>query len=555
MAASTSSAPAQGSTAHVDTFARDRLPAPAALPDLIFELPELQFSARLNCAAELLDRRLELGDGERVAVLGHGVRWTYAELQAQANRIAHVLVGDMGLVPGQRVLLRGANTPMLAACWFAVVKAGGIAVGTMPLLRARELTTIVEKAQITHALVDSRLAEELDLARPACPTLTQVRAFGGGGAEALEALAAGKPAAFSNVDTAADDICLMAFTSGTTGVPKAAMHFHRDVMAACVCWPPHVLRATRDDVFIGSPPLAFTFGLGGLLAFPLSIGASTALIEKATPDALLPAIAAFKATVCFTAPTSYRAMAAQISAAGAGAATQHDLSSLRKCVSAGEALPAATRQLWKQASGIEIIDGIGSTELFHIFISADEAHARPGATGLVVPGYRAAVLGDDGRELPRGQVGRLAIKGPTGCKYLDDARQATYVQAGWNLTGDAYLQDAEGQFVYQARTDDMIISGGYNIAGPEVESALLLHPAVAECGVIGRADEARGMVVKAHVVLRPGHQGDAAMVRALQDFVKQTIAPYKYPREIEFRSELPRTETGKLQRFKLREGS
>jgi 2-aminobenzoate-CoA ligase len=428
-----------------------------------------------------------------------------------------------------------------------VVKAGGIAVGTMPLLRARELIGIVEKAQITHALVDHRLAEELDLARPHCPTLTQVLRFGSGDANALETLAAAQPSTFSNVDTAADDICLMAFTSGTTGQPKGTMHFHRDVMAACACWPPHVLRPTKDDVFIGSPPLAFTFGLGGLLLFPLSIGASTVLVEKATPDALLPAIAQFKATVCFTAPTSYRAMAAQVS--------MHDLTSLRKCVSAGEALPAATRKLWREASGIEIIDGIGSTELFHIFISADEAQARPGATGFVVPGYRAAVLGDDGRELPRGQVGRLAIKGPTGCKYLDDARQANYVQDGWNLTGDAYLQDADGQFVYQARTDDMIISGGYNIAGPEVESALLLHPAVAECGVIGRADEARGMIVKACIVLRPGHAGDAAMVSALQDFVKRTIAPYKYPREIEFRASLPRTETGKLQRFKLREGA
>ncbi len=563
--ASSRDAGAGDDSAHVETFARDRLPAAEALPEFLFELPELQFPARLNCAAELLDRWVERGEGGRLAVQGHGgTRWTYAELQAQANRIARVLVEDMGLVPGQRVLLRGANSPMLAASWFGVVKAGGIVVGTMPLLRARELVAIVEKAQVSHALVDSRLAEELDLARPSCHTLREVRQFGGAGAggangsggagggslaPALETLAAAKSATFRTVDTAADDVCLLAFTSGTTGVPKAAMHFHRDVMAACACWPPHVLRATRDDVFIGSPPLAFTFGLGGLLAFPLSIGASTVLVEKATPDVLLPAIAQFKATVCFTAPTSYRAMAGQL----AKDAAAHDLSSLRKCVSAGEALPAATRQLWKGATGIEIIDGIGSTELFHIFISADEAHAKPGATGLVVPGYRAAVLDDEGRELPRGQVGRLAIKGPTGCKYLDDPRQASYVQNGWNLTGDAYLQDTDGQFVYQARTDDMIISGGYNIAGPEVESALLLHPAVAECGVIGRADEARGMVVKAFVVLRPGHAGDAAMVATLQEFVKQTIAPYKYPREIEFRTSLPRTETGKLQRFRLRE--
>ena len=536
-------------SAHIDTFARDRLPPPAALPELLFELPELRLPPRLNCARELLDRWVESGAGGRPAVKGlGGIAWTYAELQAQASRIAHVLVHDMGLVPGNRVLLRGANSPLLAACWFAVVKAGGIVVGTMPLLRARELATIVQKAQVTHALVDSRLAEEMDLARPNCPTLTQVRHFGGGAGDAssLEALAATKPATFTTADTAADDVCLMAFTSGTTGVPKAAMHFHRDVMAACACWPPHVLRATPEDRFIGSPPLAFTFGLGGLLVFPLAVGASTVLVEQVAPGALLPAIGQYRATVCFTAPTSYRAMATQL------AAEPHDLTSLRKCVSAGEALPAATRKLWRDSTGIEIIDGIGSTEMFHIFISADEAHAKPGATGLVVPGYRAAILDDEGRELPRGSVGRLAVKGPTGCKYLDDPRQANYVQNGWNLTGDAYLQDEDGQFVYQARTDDMIISGGYNISGPEIEDALLLHPAVAECAVVGWPDEARGNIVKAFVVLRPGHAGDAAMARTLQDFVKQTIAPYKYPREIVFRDTLPRTETGKLQRFRLR---
>ena len=533
--------PEPSHSAHLDTFAREHLPPPQALPDFLFELPELQFPPRLNCATELLDRWVAQGQGGRLCVQGHRQRWSYAELQRQANRIAHVLVQDMGLVPGNRVLLRGANSPMLAACWFAVVKAGGIAVGSMPLLRARELTAIVNKAQVSHALCDVRLADELGLARGDCPTLQQVLTFGG----ELESRAAGKPAVFDNVDTAADDICLMAFTSGTTGVPKGTLHFHRDVMAATACWPPHVLRAAPDDVFIGSPPLAFTFGLGGLLLFPLAIGASTVLVEQTAPDALLQAIAQFRASVCFTAPTSYRAMAAMVA--------QHDISSLRKCVSAGEALPAATRQLWLDSTGIQIIDGIGSTEMLHIFISADEAHARPGATGVPVPGYRAVVLGDDGREAPPGQVGRLAVKGPTGCKYLDDPHQANYVQDGWNLTGDAYLVDADGQFVYQARTDDMIVTGGYNIAGPEVESALLLHPAVAECGVIGVPDSARGMVVKAIVVLHPGFAGDTAMVSRLQDFVKQTIAPYKYPRRIEFRTSLPRTETGKLQRFRLRE--
>jgi 2-aminobenzoate-CoA ligase len=536
-------------SAHVDTFARDRLPPPERLPRLVFDRPELQFPAQLNAATELLDRHVAEGRGERLCVLGTApggtpIRWRYVDLQREANRIARVLVEDLGLVPGNRVLLRGANSPMLAACWFGVVKAGGIAVGTMPLLRARELTTIVDKAQITHALCDARLAEELALARPSCPTLTRLLHFNCGD---LEDAAAKKPDAFANADTAADDTCVIAFTSGTTGQPKAAMHFHRDLMAATACWPVHVLRATPDDIVIGSPPLAFTFGLGGLLVFPLSIGAATALVEKATPDAFLAAITSHRATVCYTSPTAYRAMAAQVAA--------HDLSSLRKCVSAGEALPAATRTLWKQSTGIEMIDGIGSTEMFHIFISATEAQARGGATGHVVPGYEAQVQDDDGNALPLGRVGKLAVRGPTGCKYLADERQTTYVQRGWNLTGDAYLIDpADGQFVYQARTDDMIVSGGYNIGGPEVEGALLLHPAVAECGVIGVADAERGQIVRAVVVLKPGHAGDAAMVKALQDFVKQTIAPYKYPRAIEFRDSLPRTETGKLQRFKLREG-
>jgi 2-aminobenzoate-CoA ligase len=533
------------STAHVDTFARDNLPPRDEWPEFVFDRPELQFPAQLNCATELLDRRVAAGQGERLCIQGAGVRWTYADLQAEANRIARVLVEDMGLVPGNRVLLRGANSPELAACWFGVIKAGGIAVGSMPLLRAKELTQIVTKAQVSHALCDARLADELALARPACPTLTQVLHFNSSDTDQLDARAARKPATFDDVPTAADDTCLIAFTSGTTGEPKGTMHFHRDVMAACACWPPHVLRANADDVFIGSPPLAFTFGLGGLLLFPMSVGASTVLLEKATPDALPAAIAQYRATVCFTAPTSYRAIAAKLAG--------QNLASLRKCVSAGEALPAATRALWKQATGIEMIDGIGSTEMLHIFISHDELHAVPGATGTPVPGYQACVLDEAGQPLPPGQVGRLAVKGPTGCRYLADARQRQYVQGGWNMTGDAYLVDAQGNFVYQARTDDMIISGGYNIAGPEVESALLLHPKVAECGVVGVADEERGQIVKAHVVLRPGHTPSDALARELQDFVKQTIAPYKYPRAIEFRDALPRTETGKLQRFRLKQ--
>ena len=538
-------------SAHVDRFALERLPPPEALPEFLFELPGLQLPPRINATAALLDAAVARGWGGRPCLVGDGVAWSYAQTQAQVNRIAHVLVHRLGLQTGNRVLLRGANTPMLAACMLAVMKAGGIAVGTMPMLRARELATLIDKAQISHALCDARLADELAAVRSVAPAsppvLHTVLHYGTPAVPGeLEAACAEAPAAFDAVDTAATDVALFAFTSGTTGVPKAAMHFHRDLVAACACWPPHVLRPEPDDVFIGSPPLAFTFGLGGLLLFPLAAGASTVLLEKASPEALLPALAQHRATVCVTAPTSYRAMAARVPG--------HALPALRKCVSAGEALPAATRTLWREATGIEIIDGIGSTELFHIFISAREDQARGGATGLPVPGYRAAILGEDGLELPPGQVGRLAVKGPTGCKYLDDPRQAQYVQGGWNLTGDAYLVDpADGQFVYQARTDDMIVSGGYNIAGPEVEAALLLHPAVAECGVVGQADAARGMIVKAFVVLKPGHEGDAAMAVALQDFVKQTIAPYKYPRAVVFRASLPRTETGKLQRFRLKQ--
>ncbi len=537
-------------TAHIDTFARDNLPPRAQWPELVFELPELQYPDRMNCAVELVDRAVEAGAGARTAIVAQGgVRWTYADLGAQMNRIARVLVEDMRLVPGNRVLLRAPNNPMMAACWLAVVKAGGIAVGTMPLLRSKELCDIVSKAQVSHALCDARLADELATARASCPTLVRVSHFGTDAADGLDALAAAKPPTFAAADTAADDTCMIAFTSGTTGKPKGTMHFHRDVMAACDCWPKSTLRASPDDLFTGSPPLAFTFGLGGLLLFPLRIGASTLLIERPAPDALLAAIAEHKASVLFTAPTSYRAMAAQANAMAIGGS----LATLRKCVSAGEALPAATRALWKDATGIEIIDGIGATEMLHIFISHDEAHAKPGATGVPVPGYQACVMGDDGRPLDAGVVGKLAVKGPTGCRYLADDRQAQYVKDGWNYTGDAYLVDADGYFVYQARTDDMIISAGYNIGGPEVEGALMMHPAVAECGVIGSADPERGEIVKAYVVLKTGVPPDGSTAHALQDFVKQTIAPYKYPRAIEFLDALPRTETGKLQRFRLRQ--
>ncbi len=456
-------------SAHVDTFARDHLPPASQWPELVFDLPELQYPARMNAAVELLGKAIARGDGGRVAILASGgVRWTYADLDAHANRIAHVLVRELGLVPGNRVLLRAPNSPMHAACWFGVIRAGGIVVGTMPLLRARELTDVITKAEISHALCDARLAAELDAARPNCPTLRKVMLFGDGAPEALEARMAAHPGRFEAVDTASDDVALIAFTSGTTGKPKGTIHFHRDLIAICDCWPRSTLRARPDDVFTGSPPLAFTFGLGGLLLFPLRIGAATLLLERPAPEFLLPAIAQHRATVLFTAPTSYRAMAAHV--------REHDLSSLRKCASAGEALPAATRALWKQATGIEIIDGIGSTEMLHIFISHDEAHAKGGATGTPTPGYQACIMNDEGRPVPAGTVGRLAVKGPTGCRYLADDRQRNYVRDGWNYTGDAYLVDDEGYYVYQARTDDMIISAGYNIAGPEVESALLAAP-------------------------------------------------------------------------------
>ncbi|WP_304307700.1 AMP-binding protein [Pseudacidovorax intermedius] len=535
-------------SAHVDTFAREHLPPPEQQPEFIFELPALQMPARLNCATELLDRHVAEGRGDRLCILAPGLRWTYAELQDKANRIANVLVKQMGLVPGNRVLLRAPNNPMLAACWFAVMKAGGIAVATMPLLRAKELVPILEIGQVTHALCDAALAEELALAAQKAPVLRHIRHFHADGPEGLEALMAEASPVFDNVDTAADDTCLFGFTSGTTGVPKATMHFHRDVMAVCHCWPPHLLRPTADDVFIGSPPLAFTFGLGGLVLFPMHVGASTVLLEKAGPAQLLQGIQDFAATVLFTAPTSYRLLAEQ------GAVLR--ATPLRKCVSAGEALPATTRALWKQATGIELIDGIGSTELLHIFISHDEASARPGATGKPVPGYRARIVDEEGHEVPPGTVGRLAVQGPTGCRYLSDPRQAQYVQGGWNLTGDAYVMDADGYFFYQARTDDMIISAGYNIAAPEVEEALMQHPAVAECAVIGAPDADRGQIVQAFVVLRAG-QGEAgeAMVRTLQDFVKATVAPYKYPRSVVFVAQLPRTQTGKLQRFVLKQAA
>jgi 2-aminobenzoate-CoA ligase len=532
-------------TAHADTFAGSNLPPQGLWPELIFDLPQLQYPDRLNCAAELLDRMVESGHGERIAIRTPSASWTYRQLLEQANRIAHVLRDDLKLVPGNRVLLRGPNNMMMAACWLAVIKAGGIAVATMPLLRAKELKTIIDKARVSLALCDTRLKEEMLLAQSQCPELKRVVLFYDDRTESLEALLRDKPATFDNVETAIDDVALIAFTSGTTGQPKGTMHFHRDVMAMCDCFPRSILKPGAEDIFCGTPPLAFTFGLGGMLCFPLRYGASTVLVEKLMPDTLLKTIQDFKASICFTAPTFWRQMA--------GLAKDYDLSSLKKCVSAGEALPDSTRQLWKSATGIEIIDGIGATEMIHIFISHTPEAVRRGATGYAIPGYQARIVDDDGNPLPPGTVGRLAVKGPTGCRYLADERQTVYVRDGWNLTGDAYRMDEDGYFFYQARTDDMIISAGYNIAGPEVEDALLAHPAVAECAVIGVPDEERGQLVKAFVVLRQGFEGTAELAKEMQDFVKAAIAPYKYPRSIAFIAELPKTETGKLQRFRLRD--
>jgi 2-aminobenzoate-CoA ligase len=531
-------------SAHVDTFAADHLPPRELWPDLLFTRPEFQYAAALNCATNLLDRHIEQGNGARRAIASAGGTWTYAELREKANRIARVLVEDLRIVPGNRVLLRGFNNPMMAACWLAVMKVGAIAVATMPLYKQTELRYMIEKAQIRHALCDERLLAELQAATSGKSDFTTV-AFNGEAADGLEARMAGKPGDFENVRTAAKDVAMIAFTSGTTGKAKATMHFHRDVMAACDAFPLSVLKASPDDLFAGSPPLAFTFGLGGLLLFPLHIGAATLLLEKATPELLLQAIAEHKVSVIFTAPIAYRAMT--------GMLERFDISSLRKCVSAGETLPLPIWQGWHEATGLKIIDGIGGTEMLHIYIASPEERIKPGSTGQVVPGYEARIVDDGGKELPAGEIGRLSVRGPTGCRYLDDERQAQYVQNGWNFPGDAYRMDEDGYFWYVARMDDMIIAAGYNISGPEVEEALLAHEDVKECAVVSAPDPERHTnMVKAFVVLNEGCEAGPQVALDLQEFVKSKIATYKAPRVIEFVEVLPRTETGKLQRFVLR---
>ncbi|WP_310625615.1 AMP-binding protein [Limnohabitans sp.] len=547
---------------YIDHFARDHLPPQDQWPLFMADRPELDYPDTLNVATELLDRHVREGRGQALAL--HGVSdlagasgefsWTYAELLDKVNRIAQVLTQDMGLVSGNRILLRGGNSPMMAACLLATLKAGLVALPTMPLLRSGELAAIIDKAQVSAALCDSLLADDLSACMTAghahhTPSLQQMVAFRSTSADGLEQRMQGHNGRFEAFPASRNDVCLIAFTSGTTGKPKGTMHFHRDVLAMCDLFPRHILHMNAQDVICGTPPIAFTFGLGGLLAFPLRFGASTVLFEKHTPESLLQSIAKYKVTQCYTAPTMYRQMALLAQD------QHHDLSSLKHPVSAGEALPDATRQLWKQATGIDMTDGIGGTEMIHIYISSAGAQVRPGSIGQVVPGYVAQIVDDHMQPVAAGTVGRLAVRGPTGCKYLADPRQQDYVKSGWNLPGDTFFMDADGYFSYQARNDDMIISAGYNIAGPEVESALLQHPAVAECGVVGVPDVERGHIVQAYVVLKPSHVADAVMAQALQEHVKQTIAPFKYPRKVIFLDALPRTETGKLQRFKLRQMS
>lgn len=539
-----------GPTAHIDTFAADNLPPEDQWPEFDFDsLPILQtYPDRMNAGVELLDHMCDTGHGDSPVLHYEDTTWTYSELRDIADRIAKVLVEDHGLVPGNRVLLRSANNPMLVACWCAVLKAGGICVTTMQLLRARELVFIVEKAEIRHALCDISLAEEMEETCSRKPELTETLYFTAtsDGDASLDTAIAAKTGGFENCDTAADDTALIAFTSGTTGTPKATMHFHRDVIAMCDCFPRSFHMAEPHDIVTGTPPLAFTFGLGGLTCFPMRFGASTRFFPAPlSPEELMAAIEKYRITSLYTAPTMYRLLAEL--------AGKYDISSLEKCVSAGETLPKATWEAFHRATGIRIVDGLGSTEMIHIFVAASREDMRPGFTGKAIPGYRARVVDEDGNELGPNQPGFLAVKGPTGCRYLADERQKVYVKDGWNYPGDVYEMNEEGYFRYVARADDMIISAGYNISGPEVEAALLDHEAVIECAVIGKPDEKRTSIVKAFVVLRDGFEADEAMTKTLQDFVKNEIAPYKYPREIEFVAALPKTETGKLQRFRLRD--
>jgi len=540
-------APALGRSAHLDTFTRDNLPPAGKWPDILltgFDYPE-----ELNAGVELTDRMVARGFGDHVALIGNGRRRTYKELSDWTNRIAHALIEDFGVKPGNRILIRSANNPALVACWLAATKAGAVVINTMPMLRAGELGKIVDKAEVTLALCDTRLMDELVNCAKTNKDLKQVIGFDGTAnhdAE-LDRIALSKDVTFNAVRTGRDDVALLGFTSGTTGEPKATMHFHRDLLIIADGYAKEILAVTPDDIFVGSPPLAFTFGLGGLAIFPLRFGATATLLENASPANMIEIIETYKATVSFTAPTAYRAM---LGAMHQGA----DLSSLRVAVSAGETLPGPVFEEWMAKTGKPILDGIGSTEMLHIFISNRLGDAAPASTGKPVGGYEAKIVGDDMKEKSPGEVGKLAVRGPTGCRYLADKRQDSYVRNGWNLTGDAFVQDEAGFFHFAARADDMIISSGYNIAGPEVEAALLSHPDVKECAVIGVADEERGQIVQAHVVLKDGVEPSAECAKRLQDHVKATIAPFKYPRSVKFIEALPKTQTGKIQRFRLRQG-
>lgn len=537
-----------GPTAHVDTFTRDNLPPFDLWPEILLDRPEFQYPDYLNAAVELTDRMVERGFGDNIALIGNGRRRTYKELTDWSNRLAHALVENYGVKPGNRVLIRSGNNPALVAAWLAATKAGAVVVNTMPMLRAGELSKIVDKAEIGLALCDSRIADELIACAKTSKFLKQVVSFDGTqnhDAE-LDRIALDKPVKFDAVKTGRDDVALLGFTSGTTGEPKATMHFHRDILMIADGYAREVLKVTPEDVFVGSPPLAFTFGLGGLAIFPLRFGAAATLLENASPPNMIQIIETYKATICFTAPTAYRAMMA---AMDKGA----DLSSLRIAVSAGETLPGPVFEQWTTKTGKPILDGIGSTEMLHIFITNRMGEARPGATGKPVTGYVAKVVDEQMNEVSRGEIGRLAVRGPTGCRYLADKRQTSYVRDGWNITGDTFVQDEDGYFHFVARADDMIVSAGYNIAGPEVEAALLSHPDVAECAVIGKRDDERGEIVAAYIVLKANVEADDVCRKKLQDHVKATIAPYKYPRAVNFVEALPKTQTGKIQRFRLRE--
>lgn len=535
-----------GPSAHIDTFARDNLPPREECPD--FLLDGFDYPDHLNAAVELTDVMVEKGFGDHTALIGNGRRRTYKELSDWTNRLAHALVEDYGVRPGNRVLIRSANNPAMVACWLAATKAGAVVVNTMPMLRSGELGQIVDKAEISLALCDTRIKDDLVACAKESRFLKAVVGFDGTAnhdAE-LDRVALNKPVKFDAVRTGRDDVALLGFTSGTTGEPKATMHFHRDLLIVADGYAKEVLGVTPDDIFVGSPPLAFTFGLGGLAIFPLRFGAAATLLESATPPNMIEIIETYKATICFTVPTAYRAM---LAAMDKGA----DLSSLRLAVSAGETLPAPVYEEWRRKTGKPILDGIGATEMLHIFITNRLGDSAPATTGKPVRGYEARIVDEEMRELPRGEIGRLAVRGPTGCRYLADKRQRNYVRDGWNLTGDSFFQDEDGYLHFAARSDDMIISAGYNIAGPEVEAALLSHEDVRECAVIGRADEQRGQIVEAHVVLVDGVSADPLTVKRLQDHVKATIAPYKYPRSIIFTDALPKTQTGKIQRFRLRQ--